>query len=347
MKRTIGPLFAVLAAVIWLSGCSGSSSGPSTFVRTDQSGAMTISWTDDGNGHLVGSWQSAQPNADSSADLLKTVNVSFTGTLHAGQISIVVSELLVATSTWTGSLSGDALTLNIPQPDGSVAPATFARGNVSDYNSAVSTLRDQATEKRAKASADAAAAADAQASASAGAAAASALTEADRKVSEAIVTLKASLTDGLSFDGFTTNMAALQTDLELTRADALKATTAGAEARANMDACGDASTAQGDASSVGGDESAIGGDQSAAQPKIDSLSREAQDLRDAQAAMKAAYQQQGLTPSASEAPVLGVLHSADMTIKAWKAKVSDYVATAHNLATQAIQIADAAAKAVC
>lgn len=336
MKSLIRSLTAVLAAFVLLSACGGSSKGPETFVSHDQSGAMTISWTDDGSGHLVGSLQNAIPNRDSTGDLVKTVNVSFTGTLHDGQISLVTNGFLGINSTWTGSLSGDALTLNIPQQDGSIAPATFARGKVSDYNSAVTALRSQVTQERAKAASDAASAA-----------AAAELADADKQVADDVTALHGSLSDGLSFDAFTADMATLKRDLETTRSDALKATSAGAEARANMDACGDASTAQGDASAVGGDESTIGGDESTAKATIDSVAQKAEELRNAQATMKAAYKQQGVTPSASEAPIRDLLSQADTAVKSWRAKVADYVATAHTLAAQATTIADAAAKAVC
>ncbi|MGV8910145.1 MAG: hypothetical protein ACOH1Y_14285 [Propionicimonas sp.] len=346
MRRTAASLTAVLAAAIWLSGCGGSSSGPSTFIGHGQSSATAISWTDDGSGHLTGSVQIVIPNPDGSGDVVKTENVPFSGTLHAGQISIVVVGLLGVTATWTGDLSGDTLSLNIPQADGSIAPDTLARGKISDFNSAVSELRNQVSQARAKAAADAAVAADAQVSAAAATAAELAQTEADDKVSNAMDVLQQSIADGLSFGAFSGDLATLKRDLEVTRSDALKATTAGAGARANGDACGDASTAQGDASTVGGDESTIGGDESTAQVTIDSLSQQSQDLRDAQTAMEAVYRQQGLSPG-SEAPILDALHQANTTIKAWKARIADYVATAHKLAAQATQIADAAAKAVC
>lgn len=347
MERARGSLTAVLAAIMLSSACGSASNGPATFVSHDRSGAMTMSWTDDGNGHLAGSLQSATPNTDGTGDLVKTVNASFTGTLHDGQISIVTHGFLGDTSTWPGSLSGDTLTLNIPQQDGSIAPATFTRGKVSDYNLAVSAFQDQVTQEREKAASDAANAAAAAASEAATTAAAAVLTDADKQVSDSVVALRGSLSDGLSFEAFSADMATLKRDLETTRSDALKATSAGAEARANMDACGDASTAQGDASTVGGDESTIGGDQSTAQATIDSLAQQAENLRHAQATMKAAYKQQGLTAPASEAPVLDLLRQAGTAIRSWKTKVADYVATAHELATQANTIADAAANAVC
>ena len=103
----------------------------------------------------------------------------------------------------------------------------------------------------------------------------------------------------------------------------------------------------GDASTVSADESTIGGDESTAQATLDAVARQAKELRNAEATMKAAYGQQGLTPSASEAPVLDLLRQADAAVKSWNVKVAGYVASAHALAAQATTIADAAAREVC
>ncbi len=347
MKRVIESLMVLLTAIVLLSGCGDSPEGPSTFFRHDQSGAMTVSWTDDGGGHLTGSLQHATPNPASTGEPLQTVDASFAGTLNDGRISLVTNGFPGVTSTWTGTLSGDSLTLNIPQKDGAIAPAAFARGTVSDYNAAVSALKGQVIQKRARATSDAASAAAAAAAEADSVAAAAALAAADKQVADGVVALRGSLSDGLSFGRFDKDMATLKNDLQTTRADALKATSAGAAAIATMDACADASTAQGDASSVGGDESAIGADQSTAQVAIDSVAVKVASLRNAQAAMQTAYQQQGLTPSGSERSVMDLLNRADAAMKTWKTKVAGYGASAHQLATQAVAIADAAAKAVC
>lgn len=344
MMKIVRSIAAVLTATLLMSSCGGSSDGPSTFVSHDQSSAMTISWTDDGDGHLAGSLQSTTPNTDGNGDLVKTVNASFTGTLHDGQISIVTHGFLGDSSTWPGSLSGDTLTLNIPQQDGSIAPATFARGKVHDYNLAVSAFQDEVTQERAKVASDAASAAAQAASDASTSANAALLTDADKRVSDAVAALRGSLSDGLSFDEFAADMVTLRRDLETTRSDAATAT---AEGRSNESACSDASGAQSDASGVSSDESAISSDESSAQTTTDAVSRQVEDLSNAQAAMKAAYQQQGLTPSISAAPVVAALKQAGGAVGSWKAKIANYVATAHALATQANAIADAAAKAVC
>jgi hypothetical protein len=346
VNRARGSLSALLAAIVLLSACGGANpEGPATFVSIGDSAAATLSWTDDGSGHLVGALQNATANSTGTGDLVNSVNVSFTGTLNGGQISIVTSGVLGSTSTWTGSLAGDTLTLNMAQDNSSIAPVTFARGKLSVYNSAVSKLQDQVTQERTKAASDAASASAKAASDQASAANDAALANADEKVSAALVTLQGSLSAGLSFDQFTTDMTTLKQDLATTLADSAKAVAGG---RSNVDACGDSSTAQGDASSVDGDASSIEGDASTAHATIDSVANQAEDLRTAFAQVKTTYQQQGLTISTSEgAPVLKILNQSDAAVKTWKPKVASYVATAHQLAAQAISTADAAARAVC
>ncbi|MDQ1536107.1 MAG: hypothetical protein QOE58_500, partial [Actinomycetota bacterium] len=94
--------------------------------------------------HVEGSLQTATPSTSSTGDQVKSINVSFTGTLYAERLSIVSNG-----STCTGWLSGDNLVLNMPQSNDSTAPITFARGKISDYRSAVSNLRDQVGQQRA------------------------------------------------------------------------------------------------------------------------------------------------------------------------------------------------------
>lgn len=142
------PFVLILLALLTLAGCSAGglvSSGPATYVSSNGSVAMFVSWTDDGNGHLSGSVQTATANTASTGDKVTGANASLTGTLHGEQVSLVVNEGLGVTATWTGSMSGTAMTLNIPNTDGTIAQVTFTRGTVSTYNAAVSEMRNTTT----------------------------------------------------------------------------------------------------------------------------------------------------------------------------------------------------------
>jgi hypothetical protein len=146
-SSTTASVTGMLATAMLLSGCGSSeATGTSTFVSHDKGSATTISWTDDGSGHLEGSLQTATPNESGTGDRVKSMSVSFTGTLYAERLSIVSNG-----STCTGWLSGDDLVLDIPQSNDSTAPITFARGKLSDFTSAVSNLRDQVGRQRASA----------------------------------------------------------------------------------------------------------------------------------------------------------------------------------------------------
>ncbi|MHB1490789.1 MAG: DUF2207 domain-containing protein [Cellulomonas sp.] len=140
------PLALILLALLTLAGCGVDgviSSGPATYVSSTGSVAMFVSWTDDGSGHVSGSVQTATANTAGTGDKVTGANASLTGTLHGGQVSLVVNEGLGVTATWTGSVSGTAMTLNIPNTDGTIAQVTFTRGTVSNYNAAVSAMRNQ------------------------------------------------------------------------------------------------------------------------------------------------------------------------------------------------------------
>ena|GEM_PF-6010987 len=108
--------------------------------------------------HSGGHWATADSPQTGAAGATTACRLSFTGTLHGGQISIVTNGILGSTSTWTGTLAGDTLTLNMPQDNGSIAPVTFTRGQVTAYNSAVSKFQAQVTQERAQAASDAASA---------------------------------------------------------------------------------------------------------------------------------------------------------------------------------------------
>lgn len=341
MHRALMSITAMLAAIVFLAGCGGSSSsGPATFVSRTASEVATISWTDDGSGHLTGSLQTATPNSAGTGELLTSVSVPFTGTLHADQISVVVGGQLGATATWTGALSGDTVTLTIPQADGTLAPAIFSRGTVADYNAAVSKFQEQVTQSRSAAAAAAASAARDAASAEA----AAALAAVGDRASAAVDALEAGIAAPPSFDAFTADMTTLKQDLATTLTHAATAT---AEGRSSDTACGDASTAQGDASTVEGDQSTIEGDAADVQGVVDEVGRLAQDVRTALSLATAAYQAQGVSMGSHGTRSQDALSRAETAKSSWSATAAGYVSTARQLAGQATAAANAAARAVC
>jgi hypothetical protein len=108
----------LVARLVWSE--MATPSGPASFYQINESGTVSITWVDDGSGHLTGSVTIVSKGEPSSG--------SFTGTLHDGQVSLVIPRPLEPSTTWVGTLRGDRMTLMVPQTDGTDAPVVFTRG---------------------------------------------------------------------------------------------------------------------------------------------------------------------------------------------------------------------------
>lgn len=115
---------AFVAASLVIYSLVSTPSGPASFTGDSDTGTTTISWLDDGSGHLTGSIQRVFTDPAAAADGL--TSIGFTGTRHKGQVSITISMLGIS-STWLGTLHGDILTLNIPNDDGTTRSADLIR----------------------------------------------------------------------------------------------------------------------------------------------------------------------------------------------------------------------------
>jgi hypothetical protein len=136
-RRTHGgglkALWALLTCVLVAALVVGYSlvsapSGPTTFENDKgAAGKMVISWIDDGSGHLTGTV--VLPGQDGVADPTGLGALSLTGTLHSGQVSLVVNMVLGVTLTFLGTLDGDTLnlTMNNPNGDGTTVDFSLAR----------------------------------------------------------------------------------------------------------------------------------------------------------------------------------------------------------------------------
>jgi hypothetical protein len=77
-----------------------------------------------------------------SDETVTATNDAFTGVQNGSQISLTVSALGFS-STVTGTLSGDTLTLRVPDANGYVATYVYHAATVSDYNTAAAQLRQR------------------------------------------------------------------------------------------------------------------------------------------------------------------------------------------------------------
>lgn len=146
-----------------------------------------ISWTRAADGTISGTLQDAEASDLGAADPVKSSSASVTGNIVDSSVTIRVGGDVggIFGATFTGTLRGKALDLNVPQSDGQVQTITLAESSVADYNQAVARIRDLSNADRSAASA----AASTAASASAAAEAQAALERAEKDLQSALDTL--------------------------------------------------------------------------------------------------------------------------------------------------------------
>src|SRR5258708_13078090 len=114
---------------------------PSSWLAVDTKSVIFIQWADN-NGALSG--QMHYVSLDSTNHLSQD-NEPFTGT-YSNQdhsISLTFHVLNIFTTTLTGSLTGNTLTLEASSSNGEISTAVLHPGSVNDFNQAVSNLQHQ------------------------------------------------------------------------------------------------------------------------------------------------------------------------------------------------------------
>lgn len=136
----------VTGSVIPEQGVGGP--GGASFVGSDSNSISIVAWTNDGQGHVTGSLQDANLNPDflqtGSGSPLTTNNASIWGTISNSAVSLQVSS----GSTIVGAITGSTLTLQIPQPDGTIEAYALTPGAATDYNAQVRQLTTQIQKQR-------------------------------------------------------------------------------------------------------------------------------------------------------------------------------------------------------
>jgi hypothetical protein len=105
-------------------------------------GVVFLQWTQSGAG-LNGTLTQAYTHGGDPTTLTHD-SASFSGVLTGGSVTLNFSQGLGISGTWTGTFSGNTLTLSYPAADGTLSTLTFGPGSVADYNSAVAYLQAQA-----------------------------------------------------------------------------------------------------------------------------------------------------------------------------------------------------------
>jgi hypothetical protein len=145
--RSAGVLIALIAATLALMvGCGAGSiiffqrltAMPDGYLGGNATGVAFVQFAEDANSHLTGSWQVVEVNSDQR---ITSENVAFTGTRNGSHLTLTFSALDIST-TITGTLTGDTLTFQDPDPNtGYIITAVFHGASIEQYNEAVAVLR--------------------------------------------------------------------------------------------------------------------------------------------------------------------------------------------------------------
>lgn len=118
------------------------------YVGGDDSGVIFIQWTET-DSRLTGQLQVIYVSSDKPFEP-KSTNAAFTGTRNGPNVSLTFSELGTST-TWTGTVEGDKLTLVWPNQRGLLTTNVLQSGTVDDYNKAAITFRQRVEQQGAEA----------------------------------------------------------------------------------------------------------------------------------------------------------------------------------------------------
>ena len=359
MKSTASrqrPWVLALVLVAALSGCGvvptplGSINSAATFVGASDTEAVLVQWADDGQGNLTGTLQLATPSPESAGAPLKNSSTSLTGTLHDGQVALVLKLIFGETTTWTGTLKGKVLHLDIPQTDGTVQGVDLTRGEISTYNAAIASLSAGVeTARAAEASASAAAAAQAADEAAAQQQAADdqarqdAYTTAQGQTRDAITQLQETLAQPTALADSATAVSHARSHLKAVHAAADKA-------RANagtVDACSYASDADGADADVQGDEADLEGAQADLDSTISDVQSAIDDVKSAREALQTSASAISVTPDPAPAVITSAIKVASARIDKWRTSFGAARKTMTALVAEADRTAEQANAVSC
>ncbi|HTX12078.1 MAG TPA: hypothetical protein VME22_25895, partial [Solirubrobacteraceae bacterium] len=126
------------------SASSGGSTGTSgSFVGTASNAAILVQWTRSG-GQLTGELQQALLDGSGSTEQVSSQSQAFTGTISGNSVTLSLNQGLGSVTNLTGTLDGQELALNYPGQGGGVITIRMAPGGPSDFNADLTSLRGQA-----------------------------------------------------------------------------------------------------------------------------------------------------------------------------------------------------------
>ncbi len=140
LRGPAGAVTFLLVAVVGLSACGHSGDEGTGYLAKRADRIVFVEWTQaqgatSGAAHLNGSATLAL--IDTKKFNLLTDVASFTGTMQGSAVALALSKPLDASSSWSGTVSGELLTLSYTGTGGASVSLTLHSASQDDYNSAI------------------------------------------------------------------------------------------------------------------------------------------------------------------------------------------------------------------
>jgi hypothetical protein len=324
-----------------LGGCFGSD-GPAVFVGRDQSSALLVQWTDDGNGTLAGSVQVASSSQVADGAPVKQTTMTFTGKLDSDHVSLLVTQEVGQPQTWTGTLDGDELRVNVPDVGGADR-VILTRSSADTFDQDVAALEAAVTKTRNESARSAAQAQRLTVNAKAA--------EANREQFGTAVTVMAvaqETVQALMLDP--RELRALKADLDAARADlvTVKSNVSQAAGLARgFVACEFASQAQGASDNVAESASFLEDDVRAVLQAADDLAAARDELARAYATLQQLSQREGRSSRSASPTLWTLVDTAEGKGLGWRSAATKANKQMKSLVSQADGLAENAQNASC
>ena len=133
------PVAAIMFAA---AGCSGSEapSGAPSYLAVSNSKVAFIQWRTAPKGHLHGTITEAGAGGIAPAQTVSVSSERFTGNMTGKSVTLTFAGLYFLHARAHGKLSGDTLTMWVPQSDGTARQVRFSQSGKTGYERAVATL---------------------------------------------------------------------------------------------------------------------------------------------------------------------------------------------------------------
>jgi hypothetical protein len=133
----------VAGVLLAAAGCGqpAAPQGPASYLAVSGSKVAFIQWRTASRRDLHGTITEGGVGGSGPAQALSLSSAPFTGSLGGHSVRLAFGSLYFLRTHAHGTLGGSALTMTVPQSDGTVKLVTFRRASQADYGRAIASLR--------------------------------------------------------------------------------------------------------------------------------------------------------------------------------------------------------------